>query len=673
MKCSLLATVSAVAICASAARGDEEEAVSVYHSVQGSVVALENIEGSGTGILLDATGLILTNAHVVASPLPYKCKADVRRGGKPATATFAKVKIVGIHSKFDLALVRIDPTEHPGALQPAHIARRKAEPGQRVYAIGNPGGGGMVLNKTITSGILSGVDRVIDGVAYYQISAPINPGNSGGPLCDKGGQVLGLVTLKFTDVENVGFAIPLDGLKSADFVPLAKRKADPARSRELIRRAQKLCDESQSIAKRKGASSAEAKLFAAYAAYYYHLALLSDPGNDSLYYNVGMLLRQIDEDEAATAYLLQAIEIKPWCDDDAIYYRELGFSLIKQKKAAEALAAWEEGLAKFPKTAAKIWEDMAIYNMTDSHDYYRAAYAAAMVGRLAAPNTRLPIAASLLRDATGRLESKRKAQLDAAVAKITEDLRHRQAAADKAHAAGRSYLTSAFAEYMKNEGHLGGKEKPAAASAEPKLAADIPADEPAGDKPQVGRPALDLAVPEGSVDLLRQIDLVKGAVQGHWTFAGAALATPVTGFARLQIPAAVPDEYDLTLIVERKSNRKEFVVGLVRGGAQTALVIDGAGGQATGFDPTGPGAYHGAVLQGGPVTLVCKVRREGLMLTADGKRIFLERSAEAFPAVPDDWKVSDETALFVGTNSTRCLVHKMMLTPYKRPAGKGPS
>ena len=54
------------------------------------------------------------------------------------------------------------------------------------------GGGGMVLSKTITAGLLSGVDREIDGVKYYQISAAINPGNSGGPLFNAQGQLIGI-------------------------------------------------------------------------------------------------------------------------------------------------------------------------------------------------------------------------------------------------------------------------------------------------------------------------------------------------------------------------------------------------------------------------------------------------------------------------------------------------
>src|SRR5437868_7275086 len=65
-----------------------EESVKVYGAVQASVVALENAEGHGTGIILDKTGRVLTNAHVVSSPLPFHCKADLRNGKNFETVTF---------------------------------------------------------------------------------------------------------------------------------------------------------------------------------------------------------------------------------------------------------------------------------------------------------------------------------------------------------------------------------------------------------------------------------------------------------------------------------------------------------------------------------------------------------------------------------------------------------
>src|SRR5205814_6457462 len=136
------------------------------------------IEGGGTGIILSSDGLILTNAHVLASPFPMT--VDVDSGdGKPIS--FKKNRVAGFHPTLDLALLKVEVTKG-SQLIPLQIAKKNPLPGQRVYAIGNPAAGKVVLSKTITSGMLSGVNREMEGALYHQFSAAINPGNSGGPL-----------------------------------------------------------------------------------------------------------------------------------------------------------------------------------------------------------------------------------------------------------------------------------------------------------------------------------------------------------------------------------------------------------------------------------------------------------------------------------------------------------
>ena len=137
----------------------QQRATQVFNKVGPSVVGLSNAEGSGTGVILDRDGLILTNAHVVSSPIPFKCLADVRRNGKLETVTFRRVQILGRHPDKDLALIRIDPEEHKGELIPAVFTREPVTPGKQIFAIGNPAAGGEILNKTITQGLISGVNR----------------------------------------------------------------------------------------------------------------------------------------------------------------------------------------------------------------------------------------------------------------------------------------------------------------------------------------------------------------------------------------------------------------------------------------------------------------------------------------------------------------------------------
>jgi serine protease Do len=88
------------------------------------------------------------------------------------------------------------------------VAERNPAVGERIYAIGNPGLGIVTLEQTLTEGIISAADRVIDGANYLQHTAAIHPGNSGGPLIDEWGCLVGIVTLK-TDLPGVGFAVPV--------------------------------------------------------------------------------------------------------------------------------------------------------------------------------------------------------------------------------------------------------------------------------------------------------------------------------------------------------------------------------------------------------------------------------------------------------------------------------
>jgi tetratricopeptide (TPR) repeat protein len=655
MKRSAMMALLAPIIVATVARAQEDVAAKVFRDVQGSVVALENVEGGGTGILLERSGVILTNAHVIASPLPFKCKVAVKRGSKTETVTFKKVIIMGVHPKKDLALVKIDIREHKGLLQCAKLATRKASPGMWVCAIGNPAGGGMVLNKTITTGVLSGVDRELEGVSYYQVDAAINPGNSGGPLCDKKGRVLGLVTLKLTNVDNVGFAIPLFDLNTAEFIPLAQRKGDPEKVKQVVEKANKYYEKSRAVAKRKGKDHPEAKMYRSHSAYLFHIALADDPGNASLYYNVGMLLRGLDEDEVAAAYLLQAVELEPWGGDDAKYYRELGFALAKQKKADEAKAAWEEGLAKFPEKGVRIWDDMAVYYFNDAVDHYEAAYAASVAVHLKIPAPRARKTKKLLADATAKLDKKQKKKLKSAVDKIPKKLRSAKQKAGKLKKAGKPYVTDTFATYVKNSGNLGSNEagKPTAGTKT----------KTATTKPKVASPKLDLTVPPGWQNLLREVKPSADAVHGKWKFVGKALCSPLTSYARLQVPAKLPKEYDLKMIVERKSNKKEFAIGFVRDGRQSVFLMD-IGGNSSGLTLEGNGHRGEVFTNNRPATIHCMIRHEGLLVSVDGKRIFFERTTDPLPTNPSQWQVGDRTKLFLGSNMSKYYIHKLILKPY---------
>jgi len=158
----------------------------------------------GSGIVVDADGLVLTNSHVVHSSPEIVVWLDEPTRRRNAT-------IVGDDPITDLALIRVFGGI-PGAV-PAKF-RESGSPriGETVFAIGNALG----LGKTISHGIVSGTERQISQrplrryLTLIQTDAAINPGNSGGPLFDACARVLGVNTFGASaiDIENVGFAVP---------------------------------------------------------------------------------------------------------------------------------------------------------------------------------------------------------------------------------------------------------------------------------------------------------------------------------------------------------------------------------------------------------------------------------------------------------------------------------
>lgn len=151
----------------------------------------------GSGFFCDTAGHIVTNAHVVegASKIVVTLSS-----GKVVSA-----KLVAIHPKVDLALLRITP---PYALQKARIGdSTNVQVGEWVLAVGNPFG----LGRTVTVGIISGKGRFL-GLGpddnFLQTDASINPGNSGGPLFNMAGEVIGVNTAIIASGKGIGFAIP---------------------------------------------------------------------------------------------------------------------------------------------------------------------------------------------------------------------------------------------------------------------------------------------------------------------------------------------------------------------------------------------------------------------------------------------------------------------------------
>lgn len=177
-------------------------------AVVGYYFGEKEIEGTGSGIIIDANGYILTNSHVVGDGNAKEISVLFENGDKKTGS------VLWYDSALDLAIVKVDATGLPVAdLGDSD----KLEVGEIAIAIGNPLG--LEFQRSVTSGIISGLHRsikvdennVIEDL--IQTDASINPGNSGGPLLNANGEVVGINTAKIQSAEGLGFSIPINAVK----------------------------------------------------------------------------------------------------------------------------------------------------------------------------------------------------------------------------------------------------------------------------------------------------------------------------------------------------------------------------------------------------------------------------------------------------------------------------
>ena len=213
---------------------EEENNIAVYKRVLPSVVNITSTtlvfdffygtvpqQGQGSGFILDKSGHILTNFHVVDG---------ANRGIEVMLSNKRRypARVVGTDKVHDLALLQIDAPD----LQPVTLAdSSQLNVGQKVYAIGNPFG----LSGTMTRGIISSIRSIrnADGAPIedaIQTDAAINPGNSGGPLLNSSGEVIGINTMIASNgadqSSGIGFAIPINTAKAvlADLIRYGRVK-----------------------------------------------------------------------------------------------------------------------------------------------------------------------------------------------------------------------------------------------------------------------------------------------------------------------------------------------------------------------------------------------------------------------------------------------------------------
>lgn len=187
--------------------------ISKIENTGNSIFSNENITnlGLGTGVIVEKSGYILTNAHVSGEKYS-KCYVTLVDG-----KTY-EGQVVWSNVDIDMSIVKINQKN----LQEAKLGNSdNIKVGETVYAIGNPIG--YEFRRTVTSGIISALNRTIkfeeENKEIYmedliQTDATINPGNSGGPLINIDGEVIGINGVKITSAEGISFAIPINSVKS---------------------------------------------------------------------------------------------------------------------------------------------------------------------------------------------------------------------------------------------------------------------------------------------------------------------------------------------------------------------------------------------------------------------------------------------------------------------------
>ena len=167
----------------------------------------------GSGFVIDSSGYIVTNAHVVAGAqrvqvvVPEGMSDGSLQAILAARTNIVPARVVGVAREIDVALLKVENVK----LTPLSLAAyRNVHQGEMVLAFGSPEG----LRNTVTLGVVSSVARQTDPdspMVYIQTDAPINPGNSGGPLVNVDGEVIGINTFILSQSggnEGLGFAIP---------------------------------------------------------------------------------------------------------------------------------------------------------------------------------------------------------------------------------------------------------------------------------------------------------------------------------------------------------------------------------------------------------------------------------------------------------------------------------
>ena len=309
----------------------QESLPALVKRVKPAVVAIATFDANGEAVMTGSgfflrTGQVVTNLHVIRGSVRAEIKTLDGKG-----KVFPVNGVLAVDEEGDLALLSVDMPPQPA--RTTELATELPEEGETIFVIGNP----LKLEGSVSDGIVSAVREVPNSYRIIQITAPISHGNSGSPVFNLRGQVLGVVTVKVTNGQNINLAIAaarVGELRAGKLRPLSelalKSKGDVAES--LYR------------------SGLDSLWLGNYdnAVGYFENAVNKNPKRAEAWVQVGYCkVKQGKSQEAIRAYL-QALQLKP---NDAEIHNKLGDAYYYAGRLREAIESYSEAAQLRPDSA----------------------------------------------------------------------------------------------------------------------------------------------------------------------------------------------------------------------------------------------------------------------------------------------------------------------------------
>ena len=339
----LLVPLVLALLSASVANAHLQEGLpALVKKVKPAVVAIATYDASGEALMTGSgfflrPGQVVTNLHVIRGAVRAEIKTLDGKGKVfPVNGTLA------IDEEGDLALLSVDtPTERPRSTE---LASELPDEGEPIFVIGNP----LKLEGSVSDGIVSAVREVPNSYRIIQITAPISHGNSGSPVFNLKGQVLGVVTIKVTNGQNINLAIA-----AARVAQLAPGKLQPLSEVALKGKG----DVAESLYK----SGLDSLWLGNYdnALGYFENAANKNPKRAETWVQVGYCrVKQGKAQEAIRAYQ-QALQLKPM---DADIHNKLGDAYYYLGRLREAIDSYTEAARLRPDNAETFYNLAIAYS-----------------------------------------------------------------------------------------------------------------------------------------------------------------------------------------------------------------------------------------------------------------------------------------------------------------------